>query len=127
MTRVWRNQGALLLWEQRVAGSSPAARTKSEVAAIAQLEERRSVEPEAAGSKPAGGASLKIQCVWGWPSPSGLRLKVVTLASPVRIRSVNPKRIRTPRGGNGRRNGLRSRGRKACPFDPGRGDQHSQE
>ena len=33
----------------------------------------------------------------------------------------------SPRGGNGRRNGLRSRGRKPCPFDPGRGDQHSQE
>lgn len=56
---MWRNQGALLLWEQRVAGSSPAARTRNEGAAIAQLEERRSVEPEAAGSKPAGGASFE--------------------------------------------------------------------
>lgn len=64
MTRVWRNQGALLLWEQRVAGSSPAARTRKEEAAIAQLEERRSVEPEAAGSKPAGGASFEEKCVW---------------------------------------------------------------
>lgn len=47
--------GARLLWEQRVAGSSPAART-SHVVAIAQLEERRSVEPEVAGSRPAGDA-----------------------------------------------------------------------
>lgn len=33
-------------------------------------------------------------CVWVWPSPSGRRLKVVTLASPVRIRPATPKRIR---------------------------------
>lgn len=65
MTRVWRNQGALLLWEQRVAGSSPAARTRREVAAIAQSEERRSVEPEVAGAKPAGGASFEDEVCLG--------------------------------------------------------------
>lgn len=48
---------------------------------------------------------------------------------PVRLRPVTPKRMpssTTPRGGTGIRNGLRSRGRKACPFNSDRGDQSHQ-
>lgn len=59
--------------------------------------------PEAAGSKPAGGAISSFhvsRCVWGWLSPRGPRLQVVTLASPVRIWSATPKRIHHTRGGH---------------------------
>lgn len=40
-------------------------RTDQEGAAIAQLEERRSVEPEAAGSKPAGGDKFEDEVCLG--------------------------------------------------------------
>lgn len=52
-------------------------------------------------------------------------LRDVTPPVPVRLRPATPKRmdLQSPRGGNGRRTGLRNRGRRACPFDSDRGDQ----
>ena len=124
-TRVWRNQWAQLHWEQRVAGSSPAARTRCEHVAKAELEERRSVDPEVAGSTPAGGAKdeCNATCVWVWPSPSGRRLKVVTLASPVRIRPATPKRIRPLVAEMADAWVSEASAHRACPFEPGRGEQ----
>lgn len=54
---------------------------------------------------------------------------VVPLVS-VRVRPVTPQRMcifpQPPRGETGKRTGLRSRRRKACPFDSDRGDHTTQ-
>src|SRR5690348_16830657 len=57
----WRSLVAHLLWEQRVAGSNPAAPTKTSlnVAPVAQGIEHRPSKPGVAGSNPAGRAMTR--------------------------------------------------------------------
>jgi hypothetical protein len=93
---------------------------------VAQLEARMPWEHEVVRSiRTTETSSGALRC----GRSSKAEPQVVDPLMSVRFRPVTPQRIdsnQSPRGGNGRRDGLRSRGRKACPFDPGRGDHQQQ-
>ena len=83
---------------------------------LAQLDpERRPTKPEVARSNRARGAN-----------PLGVAQLAAHLLWEQRVAGSNPAAETTfhpsPRGGIGRRTGLRSRGRKTCPFGSDRGD-----
>ena len=108
---------AHVLWKHGVGSSNLSAETNFD-GACGAVEALRNVNPVVVGSIPT---THPKQPVPDWRNRQTQRPQK-PWPHGVQVRGLHRAPMNTPRGGIGRRTGLRSRGPRACPFESDRGD-----